>query len=368
MSKIHLALKRVELQQNASRGSGRHSGWVGKRVEGKDALKGVRQSAGGEEVVEPQTEAEARQQQKVVCKKDVRDAGSAKSKQSLRGEVAEVEARIGNSGGELVTQLAESCQTLREELEEPQVRPAGQEEEDQPKEDCDLLDGKEAPASLGAMVQPTGTRSSSGENPSGSPLRACSQQQGVEQLTASPEAQWRGVEERLSHRLAPLLTRMEELLAAMDQRTRQWTEHVEREKDRLQFAEDEARMQAERLREQLEHQLRNYESRAHDMLVEARGQLKGSLDYALEATAGSLEEHALQAQRKFEAMVQRSTRRLRDVLVSAQTHPQRTAAEALESVSAPSGALPLAQFGRAEEPASSITASFRRKPRNGKHQ
>ena len=148
------------------------------------------------------------------------------------------------------------------------------------------------------------------------------------ELVQARETLLREFEERVRGVLLSLAAHVERPPTKTNQDEGQRSEKPAREKVGSQSAQEEARRQSESRQRQLEEQLLAFEKRVQDVLVDARGQLKGSVQYALESSLAQFEERARRAEERVAAVANRSMQTLNENLAVAQRRARGNGFEA----------------------------------------
>lgn len=188
------------------------------------------------------------------------------------------------------------------------------------------------------------------------------------ELVQARETLLREFEERVRGVLLSLAAHVERPPTKTNQDEGQRSEKPAREKVGSQSAQEEARRQSESRQRQLEEQLLAFEKRVQDVLVDARGQLKGSVQYALESSLAQFEERAQRAEERVAAAANRSMQTLNEILAAARSRAGGNGFEA--GPAAPllrSGFCPDFQAAGSGAQTGSRSANSDRKPSHRKH-
>ncbi len=148
------------------------------------------------------------------------------------------------------------------------------------------------------------------------------------ELVQTRETLLREFEERVRDILLSLTAHVERPPTGTNQDEERRSEKPARGKVGSQLVQEEARRQSESWQRQLEEQLLAFEKRVRDVLVDARGQLKGSVQYALESSLAQFEERARRAEERVAAAANRSMQTLNEILAVAQSRARGNGFEA----------------------------------------
>lgn len=148
------------------------------------------------------------------------------------------------------------------------------------------------------------------------------------ELVQARETLLREFEERVRDILLSLAAHVERPPTKTNQGEGQRSEKPARETVGLQLAQEEAHRRSESRQRQLEEQLLAFEKRVRDILVDARGQLQGSVQYALESSLAQFEERARRAEERVAAAAIRSMQTLNEILAVARSRARGNGFEA----------------------------------------
>ena len=148
------------------------------------------------------------------------------------------------------------------------------------------------------------------------------------ELVQARETLLREFEERVRNVLLSLAAHVERPPTETNQGERQRSEKPVREKVGLQPTQEEVHRRNESRQRQLEEQLLAFEKRVRDVLLDARGQLQGSVQYALESSVAQFEERARRAEERVAAAAHRSTQTLNEILAVARSRARGNGFEA----------------------------------------